>query len=91
MLILWRLCRSNIPVKSRLSEKGVQIPLNCPMCDSIIEDTLHVFFECPFASACWNFAGKLYDLANSRDVATWLLAKLDTGFTDEVMLIVKLL
>lgn len=90
-IFLWRFCRNNIPVKSRLSTKGVQLPLNCPMCDADIEDTLHVFFECPFASACWSFAGKSYALSSSEDVATWLLTKLDTGLTDDIMLIVKVL
>lgn len=52
-VFLWRFCRNNVPVKSRLSMKGVRLPLNCPMCNSDVEDLLHVFFACPFALACW--------------------------------------
>ncbi|XP_074377272.1 uncharacterized protein LOC141718788 [Apium graveolens] len=43
-LFLWRFCRNNVPVKTRLSAKGVCIRLDCPMCNWDVEDLNHVFF-----------------------------------------------
>lgn len=56
-LFLWRFCINNIPVKNRLSSKGVNLPPDCPMCSSMVEDLLHLFFNCPFAVGCWQYIG----------------------------------
>lgn len=32
-LLLWHFCRNNVPVRSRLSKKGIHLPLNYPMCN----------------------------------------------------------
>lgn len=48
-VLIWRVCRNNLHVRSRLSYKGVQLSLACPMCDSCDENVLHLFFECHFA------------------------------------------
>lgn len=90
-LFLWRLCRNNVPVKSRLSSKGVNLPLECPMCNSDIENLLHIFFLCPFARACWHYAGQSYDLSNDVSVPSWLLDKIDSTASPEALSIAKVL
>lgn len=31
-VFVWRFCKNNIPVRKRLSAKGVRLPITCPMC-----------------------------------------------------------
>lgn len=61
------------------------------MCNLGLEDIFHIFFECPFAAACWSVCGYNYDLTSSENEASWLLAKLDTSSSDEVLLIARVL
>lgn len=51
-VFIWRFCRNVIPVRKRLSAKGVRVPITCPMCMSDIEHMSHLFFDCVFASDC---------------------------------------
>ena len=90
-LFLWRFCRNTVPVRSRLSSKGVNLPLNCPMCNLMIEDLLHVFFICPFVVACWQYTGVSYDLSMEVSAPSWLLTKLGSFSCDELMNIAKVL
>ena len=90
-LFLWRFCRNNIPVKSRLSTKGVHIPVDCPMCTSEVEDLRHLFFQCPFALACWSYYGAAYAMSTEDSASGWLLFKLDTCSSEEILLIVTVL
>ncbi|KAL8134789.1 hypothetical protein AgCh_009705 [Apium graveolens] len=90
-LFLWRFCRNNVPVRSRLSSKGVSLPLNCPMCNLTVEDLLHVFFTCPFAIACWQHMGMSYDLFTEMSPSSWLLTKLASSSSDEILNIARVL
>lgn len=48
-IFIWRLCRNTVSVPSRISAKGIRLPITCPMCSVDIEHLLHVFFDCQFA------------------------------------------
>lgn len=90
-LFLWRFCRNNVPVRSILSTKGVSIPLECPMCNSTVEDLIHIFFVCTFALACWHYACKFYDMSLEESAPSWLLTKFHSAPSFEVLLIAKVL
>lgn len=75
---LWRVCRSNIPVRANLQRRHITVPLICPMCTTDDEHLLHLFFDCEFASQCWHYAGLSFDLWEIGDVSNWLLNKLMT-------------
>lgn len=47
-IFLWHFCRNMIPVRRRLSNKEVQVPWLCPMCNIDVEHLAHLFFECDF-------------------------------------------
>lgn len=90
-LFLWRFCRNTILVKLRLVDKGVRIPVDCPMCCSGVEDLIHVFFTCPFAMACWNYTGLALGTIEDQAASNWLLIKLHTTSMQEVLLIAQVL
>lgn len=90
-LFIWRFCRNNVLVRSRLSTKGVYLPLNCPMCNSVIKDLLHVFFACPFALACWHYTGTFCDMSTEDFAPSWLLTKLDLVSSIEALEIARVL
>ncbi|GJX99225.1 RNA-directed DNA polymerase, eukaryota [Tanacetum coccineum] len=46
----WRVCLDKLPTRANLSLRGVDIPsIACPLCNSAVESTSHIFFACPLA------------------------------------------
>ena len=84
-VFIWRLCRNAIPVRRRLSSKGLHIPITCPMCMQDIEHMLHLFYDCKFAQECWNHVGLVYDWSQVEVAQEWLLQKLSTANMDELL------
>jgi hypothetical protein len=58
--LLWRICRECLPTRSRLRNRYVPCPEECPLCLSHVEDEYHVFFNCGAVREAWN----VMDLAN---------------------------
>lgn len=90
-VFLWRFGRNNLPVKTRLREKGVSLATVCSMCDRDEEHMVHVFFMCSFASQCWLYAGLSLDMQQINSASEWLLEKINGGTCSEVCKIAKVL
>lgn len=90
-LFLWRFCRNNVPVKSRLSTKGVSLPLGCPMCNFDNENMAHVLFTCPFVVACWQCTGLRYDLSMEEYAPSWLLNEIQSVNSSQAVVITRVL
>lgn len=84
-IFIWRFCRDNIPVRIRLSNKGVYLPISCPICNVDVEHLLHLFFECPFARNCWNAHNLVYDMHDVQSAPQWVLNKLETAKHEEAV------
>lgn len=67
------------------------MPIVCPMCIRDVEDLLHVFFDCQYASQCWNHIGLQYDMTNVHSAPEWLLNKVNEGDPQEVVKVVTVL
>lgn len=63
-------------MRNLLRSKGISVPIICPMCDHDIEHMLHLFFDCPFATACWNIADLSYNMREVEVAPKWLLDKI---------------
>lgn len=72
-VFIWRFCRNVIPVRKRLSSRGVRIPITCPMCLVDIEHMSHLFFDCKFAAGCWEHANLCFDWSEVENANEWLL------------------
>ncbi|GKA96564.1 RNA-directed DNA polymerase, eukaryota, reverse transcriptase zinc-binding domain protein [Tanacetum coccineum] len=50
----WRVCLDKLPTRANLSLRGMDIPsIACPLCNSAVESTSHIFFACPLARQVW--------------------------------------
>ncbi|GKD46660.1 RNA-directed DNA polymerase, eukaryota, reverse transcriptase zinc-binding domain protein, partial [Tanacetum coccineum] len=50
----WRVCLDKLPTRANLSLRGMNIPsITCPLCNSAVEFTSHIFFTCPLACQVW--------------------------------------
>jgi ribonuclease HI len=63
--LLWRICRGCLPSRTRLKERYVPCPSDCPLCSIGEEDDWHVFFGCSEIQQVWNEAG-LRDIIEPR-------------------------
>lgn len=88
-IFIWCFCRNNVPVRTRLNSKGINLPLVCPVCNHDSEHLLHLFFECEFVVECWNHVNFYYDLSDVFDVSEWLLDKLNEASADELVSCVR--
>lgn len=52
-VFLWKACRSCLPTRVRLQDKGVQCPATCILCSIELEQAWHLFFPCELNVPCW--------------------------------------
>jgi ribonuclease HI len=52
-IFLWRVLRGCLPVRARLSSKGVQCDTKCPCCGEYEENEWHCFVGCMTAQEVW--------------------------------------
>ncbi|KAK2412507.1 hypothetical protein QL285_047692 [Trifolium repens] len=64
-----------LPTRSRLINRFVQCPEECPMCLSFVEEELHLFFHCDSIREAWHAMGltnimqpRLHIFTNVRDL-----------------------
>lgn len=83
-IFVWRFCRNSVPVRSRLSAKGIHLPITCHMCNADVEHLLHIFFDCTFAKQCWHYMGFDLDMNSVEYTPDWLLDKLFNASGEEL-------
>lgn len=74
-----------------LRHKGAPLPIICPLCNGDVEHMLHIFFDCKFASQCWEYAGLKYDMHMVVSTPQWLIQKVNEGSSMEISKIVTIL
>lgn len=50
---LWQMCRCCLPTCLRLQQKGVSCLAICPVCETGLENSWHVFLSCAQSIDCW--------------------------------------
>lgn len=88
-LISWRLMHDKLPNDEHLMDRGCYTPSMCSLCHSNVENSFHLFFECPYSIKlwCW-FASVLNMNLQFHDIADiWKLC--DRGWTPQCKLVVK--
>ncbi|GAU26279.1 hypothetical protein TSUD_224710 [Trifolium subterraneum] len=72
--LLWRVCRECLPTRTRLRERYVPCPSECPLCLNDMEDDWHVFFGCSDSRQVWNEAGKeTKEIAGTVAAIAWCI------------------
>lgn len=82
-VFIWHFCRNVMPVRNRLSLKGIRVPKTCPMCVCDIEHMIHLFYDCSFAVECLHHVVLSYNWSIVESAHEWLLYKLNTATTEE--------
>jgi ribonuclease HI len=54
-LMVWRLMHQKMPTDENLMIRDCFLPSMCNLCNSHIESSFHIFFECPFAIRLWSW------------------------------------
>ena len=52
-ILLWRIAANLLPSKEIISRFNESMDLCCPLCNSAVETTLHLFMVCPFSKSLW--------------------------------------
>lgn len=60
----WLLLKDRLNTRSLLRRKNMALEYyNCAICSLGTKETsIHIFFECPFSCACWNYIGIQWNL-----------------------------
>ncbi|XP_074322969.1 uncharacterized protein LOC141659929 [Apium graveolens] len=90
-IFLWRFCKNTIPVRDLLRHKGVEVPSLCHVCSLDVEHMLHVFFDCNFASQCWQEIGLVFDMMEIESASSWMLNNLETNTHESLVTITNVL
>ena len=53
---LWQLCHRALPSRGTLLRRGIHLDPLCPACNTDLEDTDHIFLQCPMAQKVWEMA-----------------------------------
>lgn len=86
-VFLWRLCRNNVLVRNLLRGRGVQTTIMCPMCINDVEHLLHIFLDCNYAKACWQYLGLEFNTTSIESCSEWLLQKLAKDDEEKLVLL----
>ncbi|GAU34086.1 hypothetical protein TSUD_255820 [Trifolium subterraneum] len=63
--LLWRICKECLPTRTRLRNRHVQCPIECPFCLVVPEEEWHMFFDCEGHKDAWSSAG-LHQIIQTR-------------------------
>ncbi|KAK2413785.1 putative mitochondrial protein [Trifolium repens] len=73
--LLWRICRDCLPTRTRLRNRYVQCPEECPLCLTHVEDDWHLFFNCEAVKEAWIVMGlsqviqsRMHVFTNAREL-----------------------
>ena len=65
---VWRSCAEILPTRKGLERKGYTGEMGCLMCQHHLEDSMHLFFHCPYAQETWNAAAITFDVSNQTSL-----------------------
>jgi hypothetical protein len=88
-LLVWRLMHNKVPTDDNLMTRGIHSPSMCSSCNSQVESSFHLFFECTFAMKLWNWLFSIINIyiqfTSVHDV--WSL--LDRNWSPQCTLVIK--
>lgn len=71
---VWMCYHNSIATRDCLAKRGVQVNPTCPRCFQADESIIHMLWDCPFSTACWQNLGPQFldPRFFSQDFQSWL-------------------
>ncbi|MCI11766.1 ribonuclease H protein, partial [Trifolium medium] len=60
--VAWRLMLRKMPTDENLCARGCVIVSMCPLCKRDNDSSEHLFFQCSFAMAIWNWVNSIFEI-----------------------------
>ena len=67
---LWQCLHQILPTRDLLNNRGLILPLHCPLCNHNREDLQHILKDCPKVQEIWIHLG--FSPSTSPDIKHWL-------------------
>lgn len=71
---VWKLMLDSLPTFLNLSSREINVHSTCPLCNSEVESSTHLFLYCEFARAIWHGSALNIHTSNLNDISVqgWL-------------------
>ncbi|CAN1138108.1 Putative ribonuclease H protein At1g65750 [Linum perenne] len=91
----WRLAREILPTRLALQNRHLNVPSECGICNTHLENSWHLFLSCSFAQRCWSEAG-IQSFVNSvmdssESLQEWLFKIVESDDPERVARIIAIL
>jgi len=77
-LFVWRFMHEKVPTDENLINRGCNIPSTCFLCCANTENSMHLFFQCPYSVRLWSWIAsainKVLQFCSMKDM--WKLCDL---------------
>lgn len=74
-------------VRNLLRGRGVLTTIMCLMCINDVEHLLHIFLDCNFVKACWQYLGLEFNTTSIELCSEWLLQHLVEDNEEKLILL----
>ncbi|XP_019451698.1 PREDICTED: uncharacterized protein LOC109353792 [Lupinus angustifolius] len=81
--ITWRLMLSKLPTDENLKLRGLVLVSKCNLCNEFQEDTDHLFFNCKFALAIWDWFHFTFDTHTANQTLPPLICNESRKFSSQ--------
>ena len=65
--LVWLAIHDRLKTRTRLQSMGINMDMNCPICDNADETINHLFFECVYSSKCYQAIHDWIGVNNRRN------------------------
>ncbi|CAN1797675.1 hypothetical protein LINPERHAP1_LOCUS21372 [Linum perenne] len=79
---LWKAMRHVLSTRVAIRGRGMDVPVNCSLCDGEAETLEHLFLTCPISRRCWEVAGlsaKVEEFGSiNNEFTAWIFRMLES-------------
>ena len=88
-MLVWRLMHEKLPTDENLRVRGCSFPSMCSLCCRRSESSIHLFFQCPFASILWAWLSRTINLSLNFNSLEELLEVCDLSWSPQCKVVIK--
>ncbi|GAU40289.1 hypothetical protein TSUD_362690 [Trifolium subterraneum] len=81
--MVWRLFHNKLPTDDNLAVRAISLPSMCSLCNKHLELSSHLFLECPFSLAIWQWFASIINLNMDFNSYSSLLNIINRGWNPQ--------